>query len=180
MAKIIDSLNKALRENITPNNIGAATWDHGHNTLLPMDTRSVNHLPKEVEPGISVHLKTEGIDGLSDGGAYHTMLMIRGWHDNSGGSWGQISVTANNNLWFRGSSGDGSGETWFDWKKVATANSGNIFDGEQNFIHSQYCPSMLDTAPSVGCAFKATRGLFNEALIDSIIATQSRQMSVKC
>lgn len=47
----------------------------------------------------------------------------------------------------------------------------NTFDGEQKFANSQYCPTVNDTAPGVGCAFKASRGLFNEALIDKIIMT---------
>lgn len=47
------------------------------------------------------------------------------------------------------------------------------FDGEQKFSNSSYCPTITDSASGVGCAFKASRGLFNEALIDKLIMTAS-------
>lgn len=56
----------------------------------------------------------------------------------------------------------------------------NTFDGEQKFKNSQYCPTVNDTAPGVGCAFKASRGLFNQAIIDEIImSSQTNSISFK-
>jgi hypothetical protein len=49
----------------------------------------------------------------------------------------------------------------------------NQFDGEQKFVHSQYCPTVTDSATGIGCGFKASRGLFNEALIDKVVMTAS-------
>lgn len=55
-----------------------------------------------------------------------------------------------------------------------TTASGNTFNGEQKFIFEGYGQnSVNDSASGVACAFKATRGLFNEALIDKIIMTAS-------
>lgn len=56
---------------------------------------------------------------------------------------------------------------------VKTFNSSNIFSGEQKFSHPSYCAAITDSASGVGCAFKASRGLFNEALIDKLIMTAS-------
>lgn len=53
---------------------------------------------------------------------------------------------------------------------VSTTAS-NEFNGEQKFINSQYCPSVVDSANGIGCAFKASRGLVNEALVDKLIMT---------
>ena len=44
--------------------------------------------------------------------------MIKGWNDKSGGPWGQLSVTQNNNLYFRSSVAD-SDTSWNAWKKVS-------------------------------------------------------------
>ena len=51
--------------------------------------------------------------------------------------------------------------------------SSGLFNGEQKFSNSTYCPTITDSASGVGCAFKASRGLFNEALIDKLIMTAS-------
>lgn len=53
----------------------------------------------------------------------------------------------------------------------ALTGSANIYNGEQKFQNSSYCPTVSDTAPGVGCAFKASRGMANELLVDKIIAT---------
>ena len=91
---------------------------HTHTSIINQDTRSVNTTPAEVPLGLSVHLKSNGTDGLSDGGSYHSTLMIKGWNDKSGGPWGQIAVTQNNNLYFR-SSTSGSDTAWNAWKKAS-------------------------------------------------------------
>jgi hypothetical protein len=57
-----------------------------------------------------------------------------------------------------------------DFAQVGTSNQ---FNGEQKFVNSQYAPSVTDSASGVGCAFKSSRGLFNEALIDKVIMTSS-------
>lgn len=54
-----------------------------------------------------------------------------------------------------------------------TIVAAKTFDGEQKYYNTSYCPTITDTASGVGCAFKASRGLFNEALIDKIIMTSS-------
>lgn len=55
----------------------------------------------------------------------------------------------------------------------AKVGSSNNFNGEQKYIHSTYAPTVTDTASGVGCAFKGSRGLFNEALVDKLIMTAS-------
>ena len=74
--------------------------------------------------GLSIHLKTSGADNLSDGSNYHVAIHARNWQDYSGGPWGQIALTANDNMWFRTSS---SGTAWKSWKM--TYNTGNITCG---------------------------------------------------
>lgn len=49
--------------------------------------------------------------------------------------------------------------------------SNSTFNGEQKFSNASYCPTITDSAGGVGCAFKASRGLFNEALVDKLIMT---------
>ena len=111
----------------TPSEIGAASASHTHNSITNQDTRNVNTTPTQMPLGLSVHLKSNSTDGLNDGGTYHSTLMIKGWNDVSGGPWGQMAVTANNNLYFRSSNSD----TWNAWKKVS-------LDGH---THSNYAAS---------------------------------------
>lgn len=56
------------------------------------------------------------------------------------------------------------------YAKLATAN---VYNGEQKFQNSSYCPTVTDTASGVGCAFKASRGMANELLVDKLIMTAS-------
>lgn len=49
----------------------------------------------------------------------------------------------------------------------------NEFNGEQKFTNSQYCGTLNDTANGVGCAFKASRALVNEALVDKLVITST-------
>ena len=62
---------------------------------------------------------------------------------------------------------------YVDLSSAQTVTAAKTFNGEQKFYNQTYCPTISDTASGVGCAFKASRGLFNEALIDKIIATAS-------
>lgn len=56
------------------------------------------------------------------------------------------------------------------YAQIATANT---YNGEQKFQNSSYCPTVTDTASGVGCAFKASRGMTNELLVDKLIMTAS-------
>lgn len=84
------------------------------------DTRSEEVTPNNSLEGLSIHLKTNGKDSLSDGGTYHTVLSAKGWNDHSGGPYWQSSVTANNNMYFRKST---SGTAWGSWQKVLSDNN---------------------------------------------------------
>lgn len=55
--------------------------------------------------------------------------------------------------------------------EYALKSDSNNFAGEQKFTNPQYCPNVVDSANGIGCAFKASRGLFNEMLIDKIYMT---------
>ena len=101
------------------NEIGAAPAVHEHNYLKYIDSRNENTTPGQVPAGLSVHLKTHGIDGLP-GSGYHTSLFFKGWGDHSGGPYGNLAVTGANELWYRGSASD---ESWYDWKQVAFTDS---------------------------------------------------------
>lgn len=57
--------------------------------------------------------------------------------------------------------------------EYAVIADSNEFNGEQKFTNSEYCDSLNDTADGVGCAFKASRALINEALVDKLIITST-------
>lgn len=98
--------------------IGAAASSHSHTSINYQDTRAVNTAAKDVPNGLSIHLKSNGTDGISDGGSYHPVLMMKPWGDKSGWPVGQLAVTQNNNLYFRVSSG-ADDTSWNAWKKVS-------------------------------------------------------------
>ena len=58
--------------------------------------------------------------------------------------------------------------------EYAVIADSNEFNGEQKFTNSEYCDSLNDTADGVGCAFKASRALINEALVDKLIITSTK------
>lgn len=62
---------------------------------------------------------------------------------------------------------------YVDLTSAQTITAAKTFNGEQKFYNASYCPTITDSASGVGCAFKASRGLFNEALIDKLIMTSS-------
>ena len=104
---------------------------HTHYNIGYQDTRGDNMTPGNCPEGLSVHLKTNGTDGLTDGGTYHPIFIIKDWGDYSGGPYGQISITANNNMWFRASS---SNDSWSSWRNVI--HSGNIGSQSVNYATS--------------------------------------------
>ena len=100
-----------------------APSSHTHDYITYKDTRSENQTPDALQAGVTVHLKTNGTDGLSDGGSYHPILSVKDWSDYSGGPYSQYTTTANQNMWFRAST---SGSAWGSWKKVV--DSTNVGD----------------------------------------------------
>lgn len=106
----IDNIN-----NIHINGKDIAFNGHVHHKIEFQDTRSVNHSPGGYETGITAHLKLNSTDGLGDGGTYHPVLTWKCWSEHSGGPYGQLAVSQNNNLFYRASTND---STWNRWKKV--------------------------------------------------------------
>lgn len=169
-----------------------ASASHTHDVIKFQDTRSANQTPLETPQGLSVHLKSNATDGVNDGGSFHPILTLRPWHDISGGPYGQITTTQNGNLYWRVSTA-GNGSSWDGWQRAVKATelssysltshnhdsvyaktaTANTYNGEQKFQNSSYCPTVADTASGVGCAFKASRGMANEMLIDKLIMTAS-------
>ena len=94
---------------------GYASSSHGHTNIGYLDTRADNQSPGNLVVGLSVHLKTNGTDGLSDGGTYHPVVGIKDWGDYSGGPYGQLTITANQKMWFRAST---SNDAWGAWRLV--------------------------------------------------------------
>lgn len=97
-----------------------APSSHNHDFITYKDTRSNKQSPDDVQAGLTVHLKSNGTDGLSDGGSYHALLSVKDWGDYSGGPYWQSAVTANNNMYFRRST---AGTTWGAWQKVLSDNN---------------------------------------------------------
>ena len=95
-----------------------APSSHTHKFIIPSDTRNEDILPysSEFQSGFwGPHIKTNGADGLSDGGNYHTSIYISRWKDKSGGTVHNLAFTDNNRIYFRG----GSSAEWAAWKKIA-------------------------------------------------------------
>lgn len=78
------------------------------------DTRSSNSSGFDYN-GMTIHLKLNSADGLSDGGTYHGVLHITQWGDISGGHSHEIGLTDNVNLWYR----DWNGTSCGAWTKLA-------------------------------------------------------------
>lgn len=156
---------------------------HSHDFITYKDTRADNQSPDDVQAGLTVHLKSNGTDGISDGGSYHAVLNVKDWGDYSGGPYWQSTVTENNNMYFRRST---AGTTWGAWQKVLSDNnytnytvtktgsgasgtwginiSGNAAtatkatkDGSGNTITSKYVT--LDTAQTISGTKTMTAGL---------------------
>lgn len=66
-----------------------------------------------------------------------------------------------------------SHSNYVDLTSAQTITASKTFNGEQKFSNASYCPTITDSASGVGCAFKASRGLFNEALVDKLIMTST-------
>ena len=84
------------------------------------DTRAVDFAPTTY-PGVTLHLKNNGADGLTDGGTYHGILNLQHWTDTSGGNIHQLALTDNNNIWIRQST---NSTAWGSWAQVVTTISG--------------------------------------------------------
>lgn len=93
------------------------------NHYLPYDdTRNTNYAPynSNISKGLTtVHMKTTGIDGLADGGNFHSSIYITPWMDASGGHAHNIAFTDNGNMWMRHGTA-----SWSEWVKVY--HSGNF------------------------------------------------------
>ena len=64
------------------------------------DTRNANERPLDMLKGVSLHLKSNSADGVSDGLSYHPVLMLRDWNDLTGGPFAELAITGNQNLYF--------------------------------------------------------------------------------
>ena len=107
-----------LTNDVVPSWALATTNHH-----LPYDdTRNTNYAPynSNISKGLTtVHLKTTGIDGLADGGNFHSSIYITPWMDASGGHAHNIAFTDNGNMWMRHGTA-----SWSEWVKVY--HSGNF------------------------------------------------------
>jgi len=89
--------------------------------ILYKDTRATNYNPATY-PGVTVHLKTNGTDGLTDGGSFHGVLNVMQWSDTTGGNDHQLAFTDNNNMWLRQST---NSTAWGAWAQVLTSTVTN-------------------------------------------------------
>lgn len=95
------------------------------NYYLPYDdTRNTNYAPynSNISKGLTtVHMKTTGIDGLADGGNFHSSIYITPWTDASGGHAHNIAFTDNGNMWMRHGTA-----SWSEWVKVYHSGNSNL------------------------------------------------------
>ena len=95
------------------------------NYHLPYDdTRNTNYAPynSNIPKGLTtVHMKTTGIDGLADGGNFHSSIYITPWIDASGGHAHNIAFTDNGNMWMRHGTA-----SWSEWVKVYHSSNSNL------------------------------------------------------
>lgn len=128
--------------------IGAAASSHSHTSINYQDTRAVNTAAKDVPAGLSIHLKSNGSDGISDGGSYHPVLMMKPWGDKSGWPVGQLAVTQNNNLYFRVSSG-ADDTSWNAWKKVSLDGHTHSAGGTVTAVNSNLSSVTINSYDSI-------------------------------
>ena len=136
--------------------------NHTHSYLPYQDTRNVDYAPYSTsftDRGLSAsHLKYNSVDGLNDGGSYHSALYIYPWKDSSGGYAHNIAFTDNGNIWLR--SGTSS---WGEWKKVAwtsdiptslPANGGDAdtVDGKHASNFAKFYLSPMDSGATAASA----------------------------
>lgn len=109
-----------LTNDVVPSWALATTNHH-----LPYDdTRNTNYAPynSNISKGLTtVHLKTTGIDGLADGGNFHSSIYIAPWMDASGGHAHNIAFTDNGNMWMRHGTA-----SWSEWVKVYHSGNSNL------------------------------------------------------
>lgn len=109
-----------------PINAATATLASAASGLAALDTRSSVTTPHPGGSGMTLDLKYNATEGLSDGGSYFGSLSLRQWTEPSGGLAHQIGLTDNANLWHR----HGAGAAWGAWKKVVdSANVGSYAPG---------------------------------------------------
>lgn len=109
-----------LTNDVVPSWALATTNHH-----LPYDdTRNTNYAPynSNISKGLTtVHLKNTGIDGLADGGYFHSSIYITPWVDASGGHAHNIAFTDNGNMWMRHGTA-----SWSEWVKVYHSGNSNL------------------------------------------------------
>lgn len=109
-----------LTNDVVPSWALATTNHH-----LPYDdTRNTNYAPynSNISKGLTtVHLKNTGIDGLADGGYFHSSIYITPWMDASGGHAHNIAFTDNGNMWMRHGTA-----SWSEWVKVYHSGNSNL------------------------------------------------------
>lgn len=105
--------------NVTDKPSSFTPSSHSHSHIEYVDTRNINQSPNDLQAGLTIHLKANGADGLSDNGSYHAVVGIKDWNDYSGGPYGQLAITANH-MWFRNSN---SGTAWNYWRKILDSSN---------------------------------------------------------
>lgn len=144
----------------TARTIGDASFNGSANIvpqrIIYKDTRADNYNPF-THLGVSLHLKTNATDGLTDGGTYHGVLDLVRWSDGSGGKDFQIAVTDNGNVYTRTNN---TTTTWNAWRKLWSdgndgAGSGldaDLLDGNQGsyYASTSLLESVLGDLLNVG------------------------------
>lgn len=96
---------------------------HNHQSIAFIDSRDVNFNPFSFT-GVSIHLKSNGADGLFDGGIYHGVMHLTQWGEASGGRPHQLAFTDNGNIYFR----QHDGATWTAWRKLVFEDATNTYN----------------------------------------------------
>lgn len=77
-----------------------------------------------------ITLKSNGTDGLADGGSFHTILQTQTWTDSSGGNIHEIGLTVNGNMYIRTAP---IGGTWSAWDRIVrVGNLASLFPAWTN------------------------------------------------
>jgi hypothetical protein len=104
--------------------------------LPSFDTRSVNPDPEDYANLIRFDFKSNGTNGLSDGGGYNGQMTWRSYgsgSDLSGGQPIRLAYTANGNLWRQMGT---SATSWGSWAKfaLATGTSSQYIRGDGSIV----------------------------------------------
>ena len=142
------NLSITTTTNHTHNYAASSSAGGSAHYLASHDTRSATINPDSFGPTFGCHFKSNGTNGVNDGGNYYGLIHFRPYGsstDFSGGYPHQLAFTENNNIWYRKAT---SSTAWGTWRKIWHSGifepgnympkSGGAFTGSVTFANGTW------------------------------------------